>query len=82
MSLSLRYINANHKVQEIFIDFLDCREHVYRQRKYVGTMSTNNIDDELEDDLCNFDPTKKLEPKLSEEVLGNNFYIKRKVHKT
>lgn len=71
MSLSLRYIDSNHRVQEKFINFLDCHEYVYGQGKRRAIMSTNNIDHESDDNLCDFDPTKKLEPKLSGEILGD-----------
>jgi hypothetical protein len=70
MSLSLRYIDGNHKVQKKFINFLDFHEYVYGQGKYKAIMSTNNIDNES-DNLSNFDPTKKLELKLSREILSD-----------
>jgi len=44
MSLSLRYIDSNHRVQEKFINFLDCNEYVYGQDKHRAIMSTNNSD--------------------------------------
>jgi len=71
-SLSIRYIDGNHRVQEKFINFLDCHEYVCGQGKHRAIMSTNNnINKESNDNLCHFYPTKKLEPKLSGEILGD-----------
>lgn len=34
-------------------------------------MSTNNIDNKSDDNLCGFEPTKKLEPTLSGKILDD-----------
>ncbi|VVC37210.1 Armadillo-like helical [Cinara cedri] len=64
MSLILRYIDTNNKVNEQFIRFLDCHEYVYTQSKYDEAV--NSIDEEH-----NIELSKKLEPNGSGEILDN-----------
>lgn len=75
MSLPFRYIDGNHRVEEKFNNFLDCHEYVYGQGKQRAIMSINNIDNESYDNLCNFDPTKKQEPKISGEILCDTVFL-------
>lgn len=63
MGLTLRYIDSNYKENEKYISFLDFHEYVCTQGKY--DVIVNSIDNKYSIEL-----DKKLEPKLSGEILG------------
>ncbi|XP_008187270.1 52 kDa repressor of the inhibitor of the protein kinase-like [Acyrthosiphon pisum] len=61
MSLILRNVYSENKVYERFISFIDCHSHVYGKTNV--NVGLENIEDEPGHNI--------LEPKLSEELLGN-----------